>query len=275
MARQMLAAMIHWFPDRRFILIGDGGFASHELALFCYRHRRHVSLIARFCPDASLYALPSSRIPRKPGPRRRKGRRLPAPQKSVATAAKLKEVIVPWYSQGRRKVRMLSAAAGWYRCRGSCRGALVPIRWAYAQEMLHNGQVYLYSTDPTLSAQQIITWFAARWAIEVTFQEVRAHLGFHTTRQRCRQSVLRMGACLLGLFSIVSLIYAKLAENKPVKLQCSSYEKTDPTFADALAAVRWIIWEKIILPRCTGGSVAAYLPRRLRNIILNHLTTAA
>jgi hypothetical protein len=103
-----------------------------------------------------------------------------------------------------------------------------------------------------------------------------ARLGEQYRRsQRCRQSVLRMGACLLGLFSIVSLIYAKLAENKPVKLQCSSYEKTDPTFADALAAVRWIIWEKIILPRSTGGSVAAYLPRRLRNLILNHLTAAA
>jgi DDE superfamily endonuclease len=30
--RQMLAAVIHWFPDRKFILLGDGGFASHDLA---------------------------------------------------------------------------------------------------------------------------------------------------------------------------------------------------------------------------------------------------
>src|ERR1019366_5340622 len=53
--RQMLAVMIHWFPDRNFILLGDGGFASHDLAWFCRRHRRHVTLIARFCPDAALY----------------------------------------------------------------------------------------------------------------------------------------------------------------------------------------------------------------------------
>jgi hypothetical protein len=258
LARQMLAVMIHWFPDRRFILLGDGGFASHELALFCYRHRRHVTLVARFCGDASLYAMPSKRIRRKPGPRRAKGRRLPAPQKSVAAARKLRQAIVPWYSQSNRPVLMLSAAAGWYRCRGSCRGALVPIRWVYARETLKNDEGYFYSTDPTLTGEQIITWFAARWSIEVTFQEVRAHLGFHTPRQNLRQSVLRMAPCLLGLFSVVSVIYAKRSTHKTPKLQLASYEKSEPTFADALAATRWIIWDKILLPRLAGSTSALF-----------------
>ena len=40
-ARQLLAVMIHWSPRRRFILLGGGGFATHELAWFC--HRRHVT----------------------------------------------------------------------------------------------------------------------------------------------------------------------------------------------------------------------------------------
>lgn len=274
--RQMLAAMIHWFPDRKFILLGDGGFASHELAWFCRRHRRHVTLVARFCPDAALYTLPSDRTPPKRGPRRTKGSRLPSPEESVAAAGKLREVVLPWYGQVRRSVQVLSACGAWYRCRGSGRGAVVPVRWAYGRETLKGAEGYFYSTDPTLSGEQIITLFTARWCIEVTFQEVRAHLGFHTPRQRCRRSVLRTGPCLLGLFTVISLIYARIAKKQKVQLHAvPCYTKTEPTFADALAATRRVVWEQIILPRTKGAAIAAQMPPSLKNLLLDHLTAAA
>lgn len=41
-------------------LVGDGGDASHELARFCHRHRRHVTLVSRFHADANLYDPPSA-----------------------------------------------------------------------------------------------------------------------------------------------------------------------------------------------------------------------
>jgi hypothetical protein len=276
LARQMLAVMIHWFPDRKFILLGDGGFASHDLALFCHRHRRHATLIARFCPDARLYALPSERLPKKRGPKRVKGLPLPSPEESVAASLKLKQATLPWYGRSVRDVQMLGAAGGWYRCRGSSRGALVPVRWVYVREMLHQGEAYLYSTDPALADETIATGFVSRWPIEVTFEEVRAHLGFHTPRQRCQQSVLRSGPCLLGLFSLVSLIYAQLAREKPVKLRTTCcYAKSEPTFADALAAVRRVVWEQIILPRTAGANVVTQLAPPLRELLLDHLTAAA
>lgn len=275
LARQMLAVMIHWFPGRKFILLGDGGFASHDLALFCHRHRRHVTLIARFCGDARLYARPD-RLPKKRGRKRVKGLPLPAPQESVAAARRLRHATLPWYGQRVRDVRMLGGCGGWYRCRGSGRGAMVPVRWVYVQEMLHQNEAYLYSSDPTMADEAIATGFVGRWPIEVTFEEVRAHLGFHTPRQRCQQSVLRTGPCLLGLFSLVSLIYAKLAERRPVKLRTTCcYAKTEPTFADALAAVRRVVWEQIILPRTAGADVVAQLSRPLKELLLDHLTAAA
>jgi hypothetical protein len=61
---QLMASLIHWFPRRKFILVGDGGYASHELARFCWRHRRHVTLVSRFHPEANLYdAPPAKRSP--------------------------------------------------------------------------------------------------------------------------------------------------------------------------------------------------------------------
>lgn len=275
LARQMLAVMIHWFPDRKFILLGDGGFASHDLALFCHRHRRRVTLIARFCGDARLYARPDH-LPKKRGPRRVKGLPLPSPQESVAAAQTLRQATLPWYGQSLRDVRMLGGCGGWYRCRGSGRGAMVPVRWVYLRETLHQGEAYLYSTDPTLADEAIATGFVGRWPIEVTFEEVRAHLGFHTPRQRCQRSVLRAGPCLLGLFSLVSLVYAKLAKARAIKLQTTCcYAKSEPTFADALAAVRRAVWEKIILPRTSGGHVVAQLSPPLKKLLLDHLTAAA
>jgi hypothetical protein len=274
--RQMLGVMIHWFPDRQFIVLGDGGFSSHELAWFCHRHRRHVTLIARFNPDATLYALPSDAIQPKRGRRRTKGERLPSPQKSVAAAAPLREILLPWYGPAKRPVQMLSACGGWYRCRGSGRGAVVPIRWVYAREMLKGDDGYFYSTDPKLTGEQIITLFTTRWSIEVTFQEVRAHLGFHTPRQRCRRSVLRTGPCLLGLFTIVSLIYTEIVKKQGVPIPAAPcYAKTDPTFADALSAVRRVIWEQIIFPRTPGGAIVSKIPKKLRTLLLDRLTAAA
>src|SRR2546421_2275414 len=44
LARQLMAGLMHWFPERRFILLGDGHYASHELARCCPRHRRRLTL---------------------------------------------------------------------------------------------------------------------------------------------------------------------------------------------------------------------------------------
>lgn len=53
--RQRLAVLIHWFPDRQSVFAGDGGYGTHALATFAHRHRRHVSLVSLFYPDANLY----------------------------------------------------------------------------------------------------------------------------------------------------------------------------------------------------------------------------
>ena len=42
-ARHLMAVLIYWFPDRRFVFLGDGGYAAHDLARFCHRHRRHAT----------------------------------------------------------------------------------------------------------------------------------------------------------------------------------------------------------------------------------------
>jgi hypothetical protein len=176
LARQLMAALIHWFPRRKFVLLGDGGYASHELARFCWRHRRHVSLVSLLHPRANLYSPPPTRRKGRPGRPRVRGAKLPAPQDAVA-AARRKRSTVGWYGGKTRRVEFVSGTGQWYK--GG--GGLVPVRWVFVHDLdgTHEDR-YFYSTDPSLSPSRIVTLYTGRWGIEVTFQEVRRHLGFGT-----------------------------------------------------------------------------------------------
>ena len=91
---------------------------------------------------------------------------------------------------------------------------------------------------------QILTWYAMRWAVETTFQEARRHLGFETQRQWSDRAIHRTTPLLLGLFSLVTLWAANLAARtgELAVLGAAWYRKSDPTFADCLAAVRRVLW---------------------------------
>jgi hypothetical protein len=276
LARQMVATLIHWFPDRQFVLQGDWGFSSHDLALFCHRHADHVRLIGRLRSDANLYALPDKKPRTGPGRHPRKGKKLPCPAETVARAKNRARVTLCWYGNSKREVEILSGCAGWYRGRGQGRAALIPIRWVYVHDKLAGREDYFFSTDPSLTPTQIVESFASRWNIEVTFEEIRAHLHFESTRMRCENSVKRAGAMLLGLFSVVSLIYAEIAAKQQIRVYGTPcYHKVDPTFADALAAVRTLIWEKVILQHLPGGQHVAKLPLPAWQMLLDHLAAAA
>jgi hypothetical protein len=271
LARGLMAALIHWFPKRKFIFLGDGGYASHELARFCFRHNRHATLVSRYHGDANLYDPPSKAKGRKGRPRV-KGKKIPTPQEVVAAATPAKAT-VNWYGGGTRRVELVSSTGQWYK---SGHG-LVPIRWVFTHDIqgTHRND-YFYTTDPDLSPAQIISWFTARWPIETTFQEVRAHLGFETTRQRVANSVLRMAPCLLGLYSLITLIFVEHARHHSIRPRCTDwYTKSEPTFADAIATVRRLLWSETIFETPPQKETFQKLPRQLKRILLDSLTLAA
>lgn len=271
LARQLMAVLIHWFPRRKFVFLGDGGFGSHELARFFRRHRGHATLVSRFHPDANLYAPPPQRKARIGRPRI-KGRKLPSPRQAVAQHGRGRRATVNWYGGSTRRVELISGVGQWYK---SGQG-LVPVRWVHVHDIegTHRDD-WVYSTDLTLSPAQIVSFFTGRWPIETTFQEVREHLGFETTRQRTEKSVLRAAPCLLGLFSVVCLIYAEHVNRAKVSgRQTPWYRKTEPTFSDALATVRRLFWEQTIFKQSRFHRGFQKLPPLLRRTLLDIVTRA-
>ena len=84
-----------------------------------------------------------------------------------------------------------------------------------------------------------------RWQLEVTFQEMRRHLGFETQRQWSDLAIRRTTPALLGLFSLVTLIaHQRMTEGAGAFRRAAWYHKTHPTFADALASVRKELWSQ-------------------------------
>jgi hypothetical protein len=277
LARPLMAALLHWFPQRRFVLLGDGGYASHGLARFCHRHRRRLTLVSLLHPRAHLCQAPPPRRKGQMGRRRVRGPKLPHPQDAVAQVKRRRRATVSWYGGTDRRIAYVSQTAHWYK---PAEG-LVPLRWVFVHDLdgTHEDR-YFYCTDPTLSAPRIIELYTARWSIEVTFQEVRQHLGFATPRNRKDKSVLRTGPCLLGLFSVVSLLFHRITSGgqqaKPAKPQSYPWHvKANATFNDALAAVRRQLWTQTVFPEALPHGGLKKLPPRIRNTLLDYLAPAA
>lgn len=273
LARQLVAVLIHWFPERRFVVLGDGGYASHRLAWFCHRHRRHVTLVALFHPKANLYLPPPKRRKGQPGRPRVKGDKLPAPADVVAAAPKRKRSVVGWYGGKRRRVEFVSGVGHWYK--GG--EGLVPVRWVFVHDRdgTHEDR-YFYTTDPSLSPSRIITLYTGRWSVEVTFQEARQHLGFHTPRGRKDATVLRTAPCLLGLFSVVALAFHAANRRKaPKPLTFPWYAKAEVTFSDAIADVRRRLWRETVLKEAFEHEAFQKLPAETRETLLGQLSLAA
>lgn len=276
LARRLMATLMHWFPARRFILLGDGHYASHELARFCRKHRRRLALVSLFHPRAHLCQPPPPRAEGQMGRRRVRGDGLPAPRDTVeaATAERRRQrSTVTWYGGRRRRVEFVSQVAHWYKPADG----LVPVRWVFVHDLdgSHEDR-YLYSTDPTLSPSRIISLYTGRWSIEVTFHESKQHLGLATPRNRKDKSVLRTAPCLLGLYSVVSILFHRHAGGKtPKPYSFPWHSKSQITFSDALAGVRRLLWEQTVFSESDQHGALEKLPRTLRQTLLDQLSRAA
>lgn len=270
--RQLLAVLLRWFPERRFRFVGDGNFGTHDLTAFAHRQRRCLALVSRFYTDANLYDLPPPRTPRKKGRPRCKGRKLPTPAEVVKRTKRLKNLTVAWYGGGRRNIAIVSGTAHWYRAGED----LTPVRWVYVKDRTgtHRDE-YFFTSDPALTPRQIVETYTARWNIETTFQEMRASLKVDKTRGWTENTVLRTTPCLMGLYGVVTAIYAELPAQWQSRRVVRPNGAVNVTFADVLASVRRWLWSEWVFANPIHKDAFDKIPRRLREALLRGLASAA
>jgi len=251
----MLLQVRRWLPDRRLVVVADASFAVIEWLWRLSQRANPICMITRFRLDAALYEPALKRQPGQEGRPRKKGKRLSTLEEVAQDTATLwKSVVVRhWYGQGRKEVEMVSKTAVWYH---SGMPAL-PIRWVLIRDPKGKFKTQaLLCTDLHIQAEQILKWFILRWQLEVTFQEVRTHLGVETQRQWSDWAILRTTPVLLGLFSIVALLAHHLRVKGKLPVRTAAwYAKSTPTFSDALAVVRQNWWRQVFHLSLSEGNI--------------------
>lgn len=266
-ARQMCFQLRRWLPTIALILVADGGFANAQLAWTALR--LNISLICRLRLDARIYDFPGLR--QGAGRPAKRGKRLLAPKTLLERPdVPWKKVKVSWYGGLVREVLFVTTACLW----SPVGGEPVPIRLVVMKDP--EGQfesAALMSTDVTLSAERIIAEFVKRWSIEVTFREVREHLGVETQRQWSNKAIARETPSLFGLYSIVILLGLRLEK---IEVRTTAwYRKKAITFSDLLVAVRQQLWrEKYFLQVAEKSELREILSREDLSIIFDQLAEA-
>ncbi len=160
--------------------VADSGYAAIALlSRFLARLWKPITMVTRLRLDAALYEPAPPRRAGQIGRPRLKGKRLP----NLAVVAEDPSVIwrpitvAEWYGGGEREVEVVSKTAVWYHT------GLPPVplrrvlirdpQGAFAPQAL-------LCTDLHATPERILSWFVSRWKLEVTFQEVRRHLGVGT-----------------------------------------------------------------------------------------------
>jgi len=238
----MVDKVRRWQPDREITLVGDGSYAAIVLIQRCQRLKKPVKLVSRLRLDARLFDFQAPQSKSKRGPKPKKGARQTLLSQRLANPEtdwkKLK--VMPYGKE--YLIEFITGVSLWHTPGQDP----VSLRWVLVRCPEESFEpAAFFCSDPHISAKQIIVWFALRWNIEVTFEELRAFLGFETQRQWSDRAIERTTPCLFGIFSLVSII-AKLLypTDLPVR-QTSWYIKDEATFSDALAAVRKHLWSHL------------------------------
>jgi hypothetical protein len=271
-AWQLLLVLRRWYPKREIVAVADRAYASLKLLDRCRKLSKPITFVTRLRLDAALYEPAPPRKPGQIGRPRLKGERLPNLSEVAEDPNTVWKptTIANWYGSEERMLEVSSATVVWY----STGLFAVPIRWVLIRDPKGALEPQaLLCTDLDADPEAILRWYVMRWQLEVTFQEVRRHLGFETQRQWSELAIRRTTPALLGLFSLVtSFADGPMRQTAGVLRQTAWYRKAHPTFADALALVRKELWAQAERTFC--GSLSATDAVKVPRALVERLTDA-
>jgi hypothetical protein len=271
--RQMIYQLRRWLPRRTLVIVADSSYAVLNFLAKVVR-LPNVCVITRLRLDAALYESAPERTTSTKGRPALKGKRQPnLAKRLVDPTTDWHLLTVAWYAGATREVEVATGTALWYRAGVPP----VPIRWVLIRDPENKfAPQALLCTDQNADPTHIIKWFVLRWQVEVTFHEVRTHLGVETQRQWSPLAIVRTTPALLGLFSLVTVFAHQLLgeQSFPVR-QAAWYAKTLPTFSDTLAFVRQHLWPVTLSCMSSSKHDMVEIPRDLFERLVDTLAFAA
>ncbi|MFE7764287.1 transposase [Streptomyces sp. NPDC057438] len=211
----------------------------------------HVTLTTRLPASAVLYNLAPPPTGRRGRPRL-KGERLGTPAELAATAAFTPQAVTRY---GRtEQVYLAETVCLWY---GSLYTRTVRVVLLRDDDTDTGYDLALVTTDLTAKGTDLVTRYAARWSIEVTFAEAREMLGVGQARSRTRTVVERTVPFGLYCYTL-TVIWYTLHGHHPQdaaehRARAPWYTtKAHPAFSDMVAKLRRTIIAARFMPIDAG-----------------------
>jgi preprotein translocase subunit SecG len=260
---QLTIQIRRWLPQRRIVIVTDGGLASSEFGWTSLR--LNVNWVTRLQYNARLYDFPEKKQGR--GRPSKKGKRLLNPKEiHECSGINWQEMDVKWYGGEEKKINYIT-----FTCmRHTETSAPFPIRVVALKDPKGEFEPITLmgvSKDCSLTAKEMIESFVQRWNQEVTHREVREHLGVETQRQWSDNAIKRCTPVLFTLYTLILLMADKLNSTNELKpLETAWYKKTHVTFSDALTMVRKILWKE------TNFKLVHNISPPIKNIEINQFS---
>jgi hypothetical protein len=237
LAVEMIQEMRDWLGERPFRVVGDGFYAT-----LAGKSLANVAIISRIRRDANLYdLLPKNNRRKRRGRPRTKGKKLAKLEKMAAHIQNWTEVE---YCQRGTTVKRL------VYCRQVLWPSVTknPILLVISRDPEgHEKDDFLFTTDLSMSAEEVLACYGDRWAIEDTFKNAKQCLGVQEPQTYKRQGPERAAALGLWLYSVVWLWYLERKPQQRYFFVTPWYQqKSTPSFTDALQCLRRELWSERI-----------------------------
>lgn len=246
LARDLVDALAERFPDRGIDVVGDAAYGCGAFAGL----GDDMTMTTRARSNAVFSELAPPRTGKRGRPRL-KGERIGTPT-DIAASATWKTVTVARYGTT-ATVQVTDRVCLWYGTWRTDPVRVILLREGVRKTKTSGYDIALVTTDLTATPEEIITRYAARWSIEVTFFDVKNILGVGQARNRVRKAVERTVPFGLFCHSLLIIWYSHNghpgADTAYRRASAPWYSsKTEPSTLDMLTKLRHQIIAARFLP---------------------------
>jgi len=204
-AVEMLCSVATYFSDLPVLVVTDSWFGNNGLYRPLNASPHRFDLLSRLRANINLYDLPSQRALHQRGRPRKYGIKLGSVSE-LAVNCRAQAQTIPVFLYGKRREVVT------YEQVVMLRNIRCPARvvWVFRKTRW----VAFFTTDLTLSVQQIIEYYGARWKIESGFKEIKQEIGSARSQTRNAHAVSNhLNFCMMA--TTVTWIYADRIQVDP------------------------------------------------------------
>jgi hypothetical protein len=238
LAVELISLGAGWFPERQLLVSGDSAYGG---ASVLQKLPANVDLISHVHPKGALYE--PAPAPSGKGRPAKKGRRLPGLKEWADDPHQPWQTLVFNQFGLHATLQVKTRQALYYKAGRDRLLTIVLVRDVLGQRP---DQMF-YCTRLDWDARQILSAYAARWSIEVTFENGKQLLGLEDPANRKEKAVRRTAPMALVLYSLIVLWFHREGHRHLQFPDRPWYpRKREPSFADLLTTLRRASWREKI-----------------------------